>query len=369
MSMLEQDRRIVLTLDAGGTSFRFFATRGGRTIAELPPQSSHADDLKKCLAGIVDGFAAIQAKCATPPVAISFAFPGPADYAAGIIGDLPNLPAFRGGVALGPMLEERFQLPVYVNNDGALFAYGEALAGFLPFVNNLLARTGSPRRYHNLLGVTLGTGFGGGIVCKGELILGDNSAAGHVWLLRNKWDRDAPADEGASIRAVRRVYAQFGNLEFDASPEPKAIAEIARGNAPGNRDAAREAFRRVGEVAGDAIAQALTVIDGVVVIGGGLAQSADLILPALLATLNRNYEHSAPPLRRLGPRALNLEDAEQRELFARGQPRNLSIPNSSRIIAHDDFPRTAVGLSCLGTSAAITLGAYAFALRRLDSAQ
>ena len=38
-----------------------------------------------------------------PPVAISFAFPGPADYPAGIIGDLANLPAFRGGVALGPM--------------------------------------------------------------------------------------------------------------------------------------------------------------------------------------------------------------------------------------------------------------------------
>ena len=36
------------------------------------------------------------------PVAISFAFPGPADYEHGVIGDLPNFPAFCGGVALGP---------------------------------------------------------------------------------------------------------------------------------------------------------------------------------------------------------------------------------------------------------------------------
>jgi glucokinase len=65
-------------------------------------------------------------------VAISFAFPGPSDYPRGIIGDLGNLPCFRGGVALGPMLEDTFEIPVFINNDGDLFAYGEAIGGFLP---------------------------------------------------------------------------------------------------------------------------------------------------------------------------------------------------------------------------------------------
>ena len=113
-------------------------------------------------------------------MAISFAFPGPADYPAGIIGDLPNLPAFRGGVALGPMLEAKFGLPVFINNDGDLFAYGEATAGFLPWVNDQLAQAGSPRRFENLVGVTLGTGFGGGIVRRGELLTGDNSMAAEI---------------------------------------------------------------------------------------------------------------------------------------------------------------------------------------------
>jgi glucokinase len=49
----------------------------------------------------------------------------------GIIGDLENLPTFKGGVALGPMLEEIFNIPVFINNDGDLFAYGEAIAGLL----------------------------------------------------------------------------------------------------------------------------------------------------------------------------------------------------------------------------------------------
>src|SRR6201987_2812235 len=129
------DARIVLTLDAGGTTFRFFATQGGRTVAEIPPVPTHGDDLARCLASLGDGFAAVKARCPGAPFAISFAFPGPADYPAGIIGDLPNLPAFRGGIALGPMLEERFKLPVFINNDGDLFTYGEAIAGFLPYVN------------------------------------------------------------------------------------------------------------------------------------------------------------------------------------------------------------------------------------------
>ena len=53
-----------------------------------------------------------------PPVAISFAFPGPADYKRGIIGDLGNLPSLRGGIALGPMLEAEFGIPVFINNGG-----------------------------------------------------------------------------------------------------------------------------------------------------------------------------------------------------------------------------------------------------------
>jgi len=89
----------------------------------------------------------VQNRLPEKPVAISFAFPGPADYPNGIIGDLGNFPAFRGGVALGPMLQEKFKLPVFINNDGDLFAYGEAIAGFLPEVNELLEKAGSPKHF------------------------------------------------------------------------------------------------------------------------------------------------------------------------------------------------------------------------------
>jgi len=366
-SALLADPRIVLTLDAGGSSFRFAAAQGGRIVAELPPTASHAADLAQCLATLKDGFARVRALCSAPPVAISFAFPGPADYAAGIIGDLPNFPAFRGGVALGPMLEDAFGLPVHMNNDGDLFAYGEAAAGFLPWINQRLGEAGSPKHYSHLLGFTFGTGLGAGLMRGGELVEGDNAGAANAHLLRHKLEPALNAEEGASIRAVRRVYAAVAGLPVESVPDPRGIAAIARGEETGHRDAARESYRRMGEVAGDSIAQACALFDGLVVIGGGLAGAADLFLPALLAAMNAEFAGGAR-LRRLGPRAFNAEDPAELSQFLAGERRELLVPGSQRRVSYDPMARVAVGVSRLGTTAAIVLGAYAFALRKLDAA-
>jgi glucokinase len=264
------------------------------------------------------------------------------------------------------MLEDAFGLPVFINNDGDLFAYGEAMAGFLPYVNGLLEQAGSPKRFRNLLGVTLGTGLGGGIVRDGELFTGDNSVAGEMWLLRHKLERDVNAEEGASIRAVRRVYAAMAGRRFEDAPEPKLICDIAEGRAEGDRAAALEAFRRMGEVAGDAIALAITLIDGLVVIGGGIAAAHRLFLPAIVNEMNSTYAApSGERFRRLIPRAFNLEDAVQRETFLRGDTKELPVPGGSRKVRFDGLQRVGVGISRLGTSEATAIGAYAFALTHI----
>jgi len=215
--------------------------------------------------------------------------------------------------------------------------------------------------------VTIGTGLGGGIVRDGELFIGDNSVAGEMWLLRHKLEGDTNAEEGASIRAVRRVYAARAGIRLEDTPEPKVIFEIAEGQAQGNREAAREAFRRMGEIAGDAIAQALTLIDGLVVIGGGIAGAHRQFLPAIIDEMNSTY--AAPNgerFRRLIPRAFNLEDPAQRELFLRGEAKELAVPGSSRKVKFDGLQRVGVGISRLGTSEATAIGAYAFALSRIE---
>lgn len=361
------DSRIVMTLDAGGTNFRFSAMRANEPVTETVAMASNGDNLDRCLGNIVAGFTAIKKQCPKPPAAISFAFPGPADYPNGIIGDLGNLSGFRGGVALGPMLEQQFGIPVFINNDGDLFVYGEAIAGFLPYVNGLLEKAGSPKRYRNLFGVTLGTGFGGGIVRDGELFVGDNSMAGEVWLLRNKLDPQMNAEEGASIRAVRRAFAAKAGIPFEQAPQPKDVFAIGRGKKPGDKSAALEAFRRLGEVVGDAMAQALTLVDGLAVVGGGISGSAPLFLPALVGELNSHYSGpSGNTFRRLVQVAFNLEDAADRRKFVKGATREIVVPGTQRKLKYDPMARIGVGVSRLGTSEAVAIGAYAFALRKLD---
>jgi glucokinase len=371
-----QDSRVVMTLDAGGTNFRFTAVRGGKPVVETVVLPSGSDDLRSCLLRLVEGFRRIEKVLPQPPSAISFAFPGPADYPRGIIGDLGNLPYFRGGVALGAMLEDEFGVPVFINNDGDLFAYGEAIGGFLPYTNGLLAKAGSPKRFSNLLGVTIGTGLGGGIVRNGELFLGDNSMAGEIWLLRNKLSPAMNAEEGASIRAVRRVYAERAGKSLPEAPEPVEIHKIALGERPGDKPAAAEAFRRLGETVGDALGNALTLVDGLAVIGGGLAGAASLFLPALVEELNGGFiTPDGKRIRRLASQAFNLEDPDQLAAFLKGGVREIEVPRVSpapgkaRTVPYDPLPRIGVGLSRLGTSQAVALGAYAFALRKLDDTQ
>ncbi len=365
--MSATDKRIVMTLDAGGTNFRFMAVRGNKPITQTVALPSCGDQLDRCIGNIIEGFTKTKQQCPAPPDAISFAFPGPADYPNGIIGDLFNLPGFRGGVPLGPMLEKEFKIPVFINNDGDLFVYGEAIAGFLPWVNDQLKKAGSPKRYKNLFGVTLGTGFGGGIVRDGEPWLGDNSMGAEVWLFRNKLNPQTNAEEGASIRAVRRAYAEKAGITFEQAPEPKVIFEIGQGKQPGNKAAALEAFRRLGESVGDVMGQVLTLVDGLAVIGGGVSGSWPLFLPALVDELNSTYVNpKGQQFRRLVQKAFNLEDETERQQFLKGETREVPVPGTKRKIKYDPLARVGVGMSRLGTSEAVAIGAYAFALRKLD---
>ena len=357
------DDRIVLTLDAGGTNFVFSAIQGGEQVVKPIHYSAEANDLEKCLKTIVNGFLKVRKNLIKPPDAISFAFPGPADYPNGIIGNLGNLPAFKGGVPLGPMLSEIFDIPVYINNDGNLFVMGEAMAGFLPHINHLLQKKGSARQYQNLFGITMGTGFGGGIVLNDRLLIGDNSAAGEIWLLRHKLKNDINAEEGVSIRAVKQFFVMEAGIDPDSCPEPQDIFKIASGTLSGNKQAAIRAFAQLGEIAGDAIANAITLIDGLVVIGGGLSGASPIFMPAIIKELNGRIGN----VPRLEVKAFNLDNAAQLDIFLTGNQRKIDVPESKRRIEYDSMQRIGVGVTRLGTEKATALGAYAFALTQLDS--
>ena len=367
--MYESDNRVVLTLDAGGTNFVFSAIRAYGSIVEPVHRKAVADDALECLKCITEGFREVVARLpeGMTPVAISFAFPGPADYEAGVLGDLPNFPGFRGGVAMAAYLEDEFSIPVFINNDGNLFAYGEALAGTLPRINAALAEAGSPARYRNLLGITLGTGFGAGVVIDGRLLSGDNGCGGDVWLMRNTKYPDMIAEEGVSVRAVRRVYQELSGRNSD-DLSPKDIFDIAEGVKDGDRKAAEGSFRELGRTAADAVANALNIVDGIVAVGGGVAGASKYILPAMVERLGSTLSTFAGgsfPCTQM--KVYNLEDTAQMGEFLRDGTRTVGVQGKDLSVRYRKVKKTGVAVSRLGASGAIFHGAYAFALSQLDA--
>jgi glucokinase len=105
------------------------------------------------------------------------------------------------------------------------------------------------------------------------------------------------------------------------------------------------------------------LIDGIVVIGGGLANASKYIFPALLNELNSpSGMMDGSRFSRLQMKAFNLDDEEQFAEFTRGSATRITIPETTRQINYDPFKRIGIITSRQGTSRSIAMGAYVFAL-------
>lgn len=361
MKQLTNSEKIVVTLDAGGTNFVFGAMCDGKPIGQSLTLPSSAHDLDLCLNTLISGFEQVINSLPERPVAISFAFPGPADYRNGVIGGyLPNFPSFRDGVALGPMLEHKFGIPVFINNDADLFAYGEAMGGALPRINRRLEECGSEKRYHNMLGYTFGTGFGFGFVMDGKLNLGDNSCV-ETFCLKHSLHPEYIVEDGVAIRAVKRVYREL--TEDSRELEPKDIFDIAEGKLEGDAEAAKRAFETLGRVAGDAMATAVTLMDGIIVIGGGLAAASKYFMPALLSEMrSRIRTMSGDELNRVQMNVYNLDDDTEFKKFASGSSTKIKVYGTDKEVVYDPEKRVGITISDIGASNAVSLGAYLYAI-------
>ena len=205
-----------------------------------------------------------------------------------------------------------------------------------------------------------------GMVIDNRLNRGNNSAA-ETFCLRHKNHPEVYVEEGVAIRAIKRVYAEKSG-DIHHTFEPKDICDIAEGKLEGNREAAIAAFEEFGEVAGDAIATAVTLTDSLVVIGGGLTGAKKYFMPALLRQL-RGVLHSikGEEIPRMPEKTYNLDDEEEFVQFAHGAARPIKVYGTDRTVIYDPMKATGVAISKLGASKAISIGAYSFALAMLDN--
>ena len=156
--------------------------------------------------------------------------------------------------------------------------------------------------------------------------------------------------------------------QLDELLMPKTIAEIATGLTAGNQLAAKEAFRQYGKALGASIANVLTLIDGVVVLGGGLTASWNLFAPAMFEAVNCEIEDSkGRKIKRLSFSVFDLEDPEQRTQFLKGKTKKIAVPSANKFIEFDALHRTTIARSKMDASSVIALGAYALALKKLNA--
>lgn len=164
--------------------------------------------------------------------AIGIAAPGPLDSVSGVILNPPNLPGWRD-VPLARMVQERFGLPVRIENDCNAAALGEA-------------RFGAGRGHSVMFYAAIGTGIGAGIVFDGKI-----------------------------FRGAHRFAGEAGHLTVDyRSPSvcgcgsPGCIETLASGAAIARGDCGNEQFiERIGAWLGGIV----SLLDpGVIVLGGGV---------------------------------------------------------------------------------------------------
>lgn len=96
--------------------------------------------------------------------AIGIGVPGIVDVDEGIVYDVIYIPSWKE-VHLKKYMEERYRIPVFINNDANCFALGEYYYG-----------KGSG--YNSMIGLTVGTGVGAGIIINKKLYAGYNCGAG-----------------------------------------------------------------------------------------------------------------------------------------------------------------------------------------------
>jgi len=229
----------ILGADLGGTNFRV----GGVADGRLQHVSSVAIDAGGTLEHVYGQLCGlIDAEISTDTAGIGVGVPSVADLATGTVYDVQNIPSWKE-IPLKSMLQERYKLPVYVNNDANCFAAGEKYFG-------------SARPYDFAVGLIMGTGFGAGVIANGRLYSGVNCGAGEFGMLPY---RDGTLEDYCCGRFFKR--------RGTSGAEQAALA--ARGDA-----AALALFAEFGRHVGDGLKAVMYAVDPeAVVLGGSVSRS------------------------------------------------------------------------------------------------
>ncbi|MEY4744783.1 MAG: hypothetical protein RL272_728 [Candidatus Parcubacteria bacterium] len=265
--------RTIIGLDVGGTKIRagVVSSRGRLIISEkIPTEGSRGKAV--VLENIVKSVRSVWQKDVK---AIGVGMAGIVDHGVGVYRQGPNLPAAFKNIPIAAILRRRFRVPVKVDNDVHCFTLAEA-------------KFGAAKRFSSVVGLTLGTGIGGGIVIGGRLYRGRDNAAGEIGHMTVSsafpatcgCGRKGHFESYGSGSAMRKIHRAIAHSDL----EPLAVERAAEhGNAR-----AKKTLRIMADGLADGFANIIHVLNPeIIVVGGSIAAVDGLWKPAVAAVRDR----------------------------------------------------------------------------------
>lgn len=152
-----------LSIDLGGTNIRIAQVENGRCLDKKSVaclSSQNVSTILSQLSQLIKGMMNERVS------GIGIGVPSSVDLEKGVVYNATNISSWKE-VHLKEYLEKEFELPVAINNDSNCFALGESLFG-----------DGKP--YTHMVGVTMGTGIGAGVIIDRRLYCGQCAGAGEI---------------------------------------------------------------------------------------------------------------------------------------------------------------------------------------------
>ena len=197
-------KKQVIGIDLGGTKI----SAGIVTGDELNHISSKKITKEGSVEKVLEDLFSVTDQLMNDTVrSIGIGVPGLVDTERGIVYDVMNIPSWQE-VPLQKLMHERYHLPVYVNNDANCFALGEYYFG-------------KGKGYNSVIGLTIGTGLGAGLILNKKLFVGKNFGAGEFGMIDYM---DHVYEYYASGQYFNNVYGIDGEIVFQNAKKGDAEA-------------------------------------------------------------------------------------------------------------------------------------------------
>lgn len=273
--------KLILGLDIGGTKTALvLGSQRGEIQWRMQFLTRPERGFKIVFAELATNIATALRSARKTVAAISVSIGGPLDVLKGVIKSPPNLPGWTN-VPLKKLLAERFTLPVYIEHDGNAGALAEFYFG-------------AGKGFRNIIFITMGTGFGAGLILDGRLYRGTSDTAGEIGHIRIAEDGPLCYGKAGSLEGYGSGtgIAKLAQMMYPAIwNAPATVIDIYNAYKDGSAEA-RAVFGRAGFYLGRGLAMLADTLNPERIILGGIGMRLG---DALLAPAKRVFYEEALP--------------------------------------------------------------------------